>query len=171
MVDTLLVVETFLDREDIAHHREGDAAVSFELPFGRTSYACEIEVRGRTLKLSATCADIIAADHVEAAATLVRRFVNAGAATGQTFLNPRRGQLRHITSVDVGATDITVERVRVVLETLLDPFNVMVLALGYVLDGGMSAEAAVDCYAAWDRKRIDALMRGTVDDDVDPSLN
>ena len=172
MVDLIFVVEAFLDGQGITHSRDEAGAVMFELPFGRTVYECSILQFGQALYLSALWRGTIAPDRMDAAQELLLRLIDAGAHVGQTHLNPRRGLLKYNSSVDLGMVDFTIDRVGQVLETLLDPFNVKILAMEMALDEKMTADAAVECYGEWDRRRIAELMGRAVDDGpVDPSLN
>ncbi len=158
MEDLLLVVEAFLDAEGIAHQRDETGEVTFDLPFGRTSYRCEVGQSGRTLTLAALWIGRIPSERGDSARELLTRLSNTASRSGDTFLSPHRGQLKYFSSVDLSQSHLTVERVSAILETLLDPFNVKVLAMSMVFDGELSADAAVNCYAEWDRKRLAALM-------------
>ncbi len=171
MEDLLLVVEAFLDAEGIAHQRDDTGDLTFDLPYGRTSYGCEVGQVGRTLTFAALWSGRIPSEKGGTAGTLLKRLSNTASISGDTFLNPHRGQLKYFSSVDLSLSDLTVERVGTIIETLLDPFNVKILAMKMVLDGQLSADAAVDCYAEWDRKRLAALMHPFSGNAGDSSMN
>ncbi len=171
MDDLLLVVEEFLDAESIAHHRDQAGDVAFGLPFGRTSCACEVSQNGRTLTLAALWNGRVAPEKSGTAEALLTRLSKAASRNGDTFFNPHRGQLKYFSSVDLSLSQLTVERVSTIIETLLDPFNVKILAMGMVFDGQLPVDAAVDCYAEWDRKRLAALMYPLKANAADSSMN
>ena len=81
-------------------------------------------------------------------------------------------ETKYNSSVDLGMVDFTIDRVGQVLETLLDAFNVKVLAMEMALDEKMTADVVVESYAAWDRRRIAEMMGRAVNDGpVDPLSN
>jgi hypothetical protein len=172
MVDLLLVVEAFLDGEGIVHRRDEGNGVCFDLPFGRTSYDCRLVAEDRKLIVSALWHGRIDTDDAERTQRVLTRLSNTGDSGGNTHFNPAQGKLMFTSSVDVSCADVTVDRMASILETLLDPFNVRILAMQMVLSGQMPEAAAVDCYAEWNRNRIAALMRPLRDrGDTGPSLN
>ena len=172
MTDFIFIVEAFLDGQGIAHSRDKIGTVAFELPFGTTSFECSVNQFGQTLCVSALWCGVIAPDHINAAQRLLLRLIDAGAQLGQTHLNPRRGLLKYNSSVDLGMVDFTIDRVGQVLETLLEPFNIKILAMEMALNQKMTADVVVESYAAWDRRRIAEMMGRAVDDGpVDPSSN
>ncbi|HEX8524849.1 MAG TPA: hypothetical protein VF669_21535 [Tepidisphaeraceae bacterium] len=172
MVDLLLVVEAFLDGENIVHRRDQENAVCFDLPFGRTSYDCRVVAEDRKLIVGALWRGRVDTDDAERAQRLLTRLWNTGDSGGNTHFNPARGKLMFASSVDVSCADVTVDTMASILETLLDPFNVRILAMQMVLSGQMPETAAVDCYAEWNRNRIAALMRPLGEGGgADPSLN
>ena len=62
------------------------------------------------------------------------------------------------TSVASANGRLTVNAVHTLLETMLDPFNVKILAMELVLAGQMSEDDAVETYDHWCRNRIDAMI-------------
>ncbi|MGH7213638.1 MAG: hypothetical protein ACREIT_02565 [Tepidisphaeraceae bacterium] len=172
MVDLLLVVEAFLDGEGLCHHRDDANRLCFDFPFGRTSYDCRVHQAGQVLVLNAMWSARVAADEIERAGRVLVRLSRTGNRSGDTRFSPTSGRLKYTTSVDVSMSTLTVERVGTILETLLDPFNVKILAMELVLDGQLPEDAAVDIYEEWDRDRIAALMRPLLEGGgPDPSLN
>jgi hypothetical protein len=172
MVDLLLVVEAYLDCQGIVRRRDAEDAVCFDLPFGRTSYECRVAAEGRKLIVSALWHGQVDPDDADRAQRVLTRLSNTGESSGKTCFNPARGKLMFTTSVDMTCADLTVERVGSTLETLLDPFNVKVLAMQMCLDGQLAEDAAVDCYAEWNRRRIAALLKPLSEGDgADPTLN
>jgi hypothetical protein len=170
MVDLLLVVEAFLDGEEIVHRRDEQNGVCFDLPFGRTSYDCRVVAEDRKLIVSALWHGRIDSDDAERAQRVLTRLSNTGDSGGNTHFNPALGKLMFTSSVDMSCADVTVDQVASILEKLLDPFNVRILAMQMVLSGRLPEAAAVDCYAEWNRKRIADLMK-PMRDGGDPSLN
>lgn len=172
MVDRLLIVEAVLDREGVFHYRDEDY-VLFTLPFGRTSYDCSIREFMGDLILRADWTGAIDSNEIDRAEAVLLRLIEAVlGGSGKTYLKRRSGRVCYVTSVDVSLVELTVERMASMLEAMLDPFNVMLLAMDNVLQGAMTEDAAVDAYAAWDRKRIAALLNPAgAERGPDPSLN
>jgi hypothetical protein len=152
MSDSLLVVEAYLDQEGITHHRDNQGTVIFHLPYGRTSYDCRIRCDGLILVLTAIWNGVILADDAELAECVLVRLSNVGSGSGKTFFNPAQRALKFETSVDVSMSTLPPERVRIFRETVLDPFNIKILAMEFVLDGQLPVDVAVDIYGEWDRK-------------------
>lgn len=172
MVDSLLVVEAFLDAKGLCHRRDDANRVCFDLPFGRTSYDCRVHQTGQILILNAMWSGRVASNEVERAERVLVRLSRTGNGNGDTRFSPTSGRLKYTTSVDVSMSTLTADRVGTILETLLDPFNVKILAMEFVLDGQLPEDAAVGAYEEWDRDRAAALMQPLLEaGGPDPSLN
>jgi hypothetical protein len=172
MQDLLLVMEAYLDSKGIDHFRDEMDRISFNLRFGGTSYHCHVAQDGWIMRIDALWNERIAIDEAEQAECVLTRLSSIPGAIGNTLYNPARGEVVYCTSVDLSHVVLKVDRVESILETLLDPFNVKLLATEMVLDGRLPESAAVEVYAVWHRERLANMIRQIVEGTgIDPSMN
>lgn len=175
MTDMISAVAAWLEEMGISYATEDDA-LRFDLPFGSTSYDCAIWPEGGdSIVVSAVWYGSVPVNRITEAQQLLAQFVALGDGAGQTMLNSRTGQVMRQASVDVSMIQFNAQAVKRIIDEVMDPFNVKVLALGLVLERRMKAHEAAETYEEWERartkERAAQIRRALGHDEIDPTLN